>query len=1374
MRAGTRLLPLALLVSLTPALAAAPPRTPPTPSVGVTGMVQGPGGSPLEGARASLVPVPAFPALVRLALEGKVDPEPAATAATRADGTFRLEAPEPGMWKVVVQAPGLVPKEMALLPLLEESELPAVKLEKDAGLEIRVLGPDGAPAAGARVRTLQSRPFFGGDFQASWQTPVRAARTDARGIAVLPRAARERLTVLAGLDGHAYASRETTGGSAVVQLSGGNADRRQVRVLDAGGKKPVADAWVRIGPAEDGRWTVGKTSAEGLFDVPLGKGPRQPLAILADDGRVLETTVEKAKPDEKGPRVLVLPALEPVAGRVVSSVDGRPVAGALVWGEDPGALRRTGADGAYRIELSPGGSAGENQIGAAAPGFFPESGGVTGPPGRRQGPALALQPALSVAGVVVDEKGVPVGGVELRATPRLGDRFQMLSVGSGGTARTTPAGRFRVPRLAAGTAHDLRLSRAGFAPATAEIPPLEPGRPAADLRLVLRKGRTAFGRVVNGAEQAIAGARVSLKRDTGGDMRDRIRAMILGGGDEAAFEGVTGADGRFEIRDLPAGAWSLEAKASGYAPLTVPGLSVPEGAGQADLGTVVLPPGVAVEGYVVDPRGRPVEGAEVDSSEGLGPFARMGFARRQGEDKEPTAVSGADGYFRIEDRRAGETINLDVSRTGYAPASAPGVRVPPEEPVRIVMQPASAVEGRVVDGDGKAVAGARVLIIPAERRGGFQRLDDTTDESGAFRVEGVPPGAVDVRTLAAGYQSAHVSNLEVRAGQDLKGVEIVLTPGAAVEGRVLSPSGKPVAGARVEMADEGGRGFFWMQDSGTTDGDGRYRLEGIPPGSRSFQASHPDYRRTVRDLEVRSGENTLDLSLEGGVEVRGRVVDEGGAPVPGARISLREGGRSWDLPRDVSGADGSFTLTGVADGTYRLVGEKEGFARDEEGLAILVAGSSVGGLEVKLGRGGAVTGQLLGLDFTELSQVQVRSDGGGGGRTGTVRPDGSYRIENLASGKRRIVATLPGGTRQADGEVELEPGVSEARLDLDFGEGVTLTGRVLRNGEALAGAMVSLGGAAGGRWGETDHEGRFRFESLAEGSYDLAVMTFGGTRHEEKLELAGDRDLLIDLETVAVSGRVTDAADKSPVSGASVTLLPRETSGEGGRFFPIETTSDSRGAFRLLDVAEGAWKVRVTQEGYAPAEQEIQVEGAPVEGLELALQATEGVTLEVFLPNGQSPAQVRSAVLDGSGRVVSTGSHAVRENGRVRISSVAPGAWELVLEADGWAPVSLQVTAPGDAGRVVLATPGNLRVEVPALADGKVGATVRFTDGAGRVFHAVWGSEAQSDFTLQNGAREFQRIPVGSWNVTVTAADGRKWTGAATVAPGGKAVAKLE
>ena len=51
-----------------------------------------------------------------------------------------------------------------------------------------------------------------------------------------------------------------------------------------------------------------------------------------------------------------------------------------------------------------------------------------------------------------------------------------------------------------------------------------------------------------------------------------------------------------------------------------------------------------------------------------------------------------------------------------------------------------------------------------------------------------------------------------------------------------------------------------------------------------------------------------------------------------------------------------------------------------------------------------------------------------------------------------------------------------------------------------------------------------------------------------------------------------------------------------------DATTDSRGAFRLLEVGDGAWTVRAAREGYAPAEREVRVDGSAPESLELVIR----------------------------------------------------------------------------------------------------------------------------------------------------------------------------
>jgi hypothetical protein len=999
--------------------------------------------------------------------------------------------------------------------------------------------------------------------------------------------------------------------------------------------------------------------------------------------------------------------------------------------------------------------------------------------GERRAPTLALEPAQAVSGIVVDEQGRPVAGVEVKAELQPGSRPRsMAGWGTGGTALTSAAGAFRIPTLFAGLAHELKLTRRGYAPTRTSVPPIEPGRQAVPLRLVLRKGRTGTGRVVSQTDQPVAGATVVLEPEASGDIMIR---MSRARDDSSRFEATAGADGRFEIPDLPPGTFNLTARGPGYAPITVPGLVVPEGGGVnlgIDLGTIALVRGVALEGFVTGTDGKPVEGARVAVAEASNdPLSGL-----RGSDGPPAAVTGQDGFFRVEDRRAGETVNVDVQRAGYASGSAPGVLVPSQEPLRIVLKPTSAVEGRTIDPDGKPVAGAEILLNPTGPTSmgpGFVMFSTasmkqaTSGDDGAFRIEDVPPGSFELRAAAAGRQSVEMTNLEVLSGQDLKGVNVVLAAGAVIGGRVLA-SGRPVPGAQVELVEPetSMARMIIRASSARADGDGYYRLDGITPGERTFQAESKGFRKAVRELDARPGDNTLDFSLEAGVEIAGRVVDGSGSPVAAALIALREGYNSWELPNAVSGPDGAFTLAGVADGTYRISAEKEGFARSREGREVTVAGSSLSGVEIELATGGAIVGQLSGLDFTELAQVSVWVDDSF--HTGRVSPDGSYRIEQVEPGERRVVASVR-GARQTEGRVTLEAGEREARLDLEFKDGHLLTGRVLRNGEPSRSENVTLSGpGVAGRWSETDHEGRFRYEGLESGTYELEVMDRRGqTSHKESVELSGDRDLRIDLTTALIAGRTLDSSDRGPVSGARVVLLPPEGQ-ESKSFMSLEAVTDTNGEFRLPDVPEGNWRLRAMLAGYAPGEVSVQIDAnsAP-DDLEIRLQPTEGVTLEVVLPSGRPPDTVRTVVLDAAGRVSIAATYPVGENGRVRIASVAPGNWELLLEADGSAPVSLPVTSPGHGGRVVLPLPGGLDLKVPALAGTRVGAKVRLTDAGGKLFRTPWG-DARSAFDLDAGAYKFERLPPGAWKVDVTAADGRTWTGTATVVPGGTVPVTLE
>ena len=636
---------------------------------------------------------------------------------TDAAGGFRIEAPDAGMWKVRLEAKGFVPLESVFSPLTDETELPDARLLPDTGLKVTVTDPAGKPAAGARVRIVNGqRSFSPGP---SWSVPARLAVTGADGTASLPRAAEEGLTVKAAAAGFPVVERKAVRGATTsLRLAAGKVRALQVR--DAKGQG-VAGAAVLVGD-----WPAGRTSESGTIDLVLPDLGGVDLKLAAEDGRRLELRLKAVKAGDKGPAVARLPALDPLAGKVLSR-DGRPLAGAVAWlYDDLGTAVRSGGDGAFRLAATAGAQA---FVGVAAAGFFPGQADA----GSQRTINLALQPKLAATGIVVDEsgRGLPGAGINAVLAPGVMSRdFSLYR--SGGFARSGAGGRFRLANLGVGTPYSLRVSLPGFAPAVAELPPREAGAAAPpEVRIVLRVGRQAIGTVVDGGRAGVAGAKVTLRPQASGDLIRRL----MDTGDKDATAATTDARGRFTVAHLPAGTYDLLVEARGFAPLTVPGLALPEGQGTTDLGTVMLGAGAALEGRVVDPQGLPIEGAEVRIAKNAGRGVMFRPSMR-GDMGPPDAFTAADGSFRLADRSPGESLDLMVSHPSYGPGSAPGVAVPTEEPVRIVLQPNSRVSGRALGADGKGIGGAQVVLSEMTPRsfGGMTRLSAGNFKSAVTRT----------------------------------------------------------------------------------------------------------------------------------------------------------------------------------------------------------------------------------------------------------------------------------------------------------------------------------------------------------------------------------------------------------------------------------------------------------------------------------------------------------------------------------------------------------------------------------------------------------------------------------------------------------------
>src|SRR5262249_2481514 len=104
--------------------------------------------------------------------------------------------------------------------------------------------------------------------------------------------------------------------------------------------------------------------------------------------------------------------------------------------------------------------------------------------------------------------------------------------------------------------------------------------------------------------------------------------------------------------------------------------------------------------------------------------------------------------------------------------------------------------------------------------------------------------------------------------------------------------------------------------SAVTDGEGRFSFS-FPRGSYTIAASKTGYAR--RDVAQTSDDQPIEIRLQRGAVISGRVLDEWGDPVAGVNVTLEPSNGSRD-GRSIATATtddrGEYRLPGLSEGTF--------------------------------------------------------------------------------------------------------------------------------------------------------------------------------------------------------------------------------------------------------------------------------------------------------------------------------------------------------------------------------------------------------------------------------------------------------------------------
>lgn len=625
--------------------------------------------------------------------------------------------------------------------------------------------------------------------------------------------------------------------------------------------------------------------------------------------------------------------------------------------------------------------------------------------------------------------------------------------------------------------------------------PVAPARAAAQPPAAQRRPAPA---VAARADATTARLTVTMRwQDDGSPARGigisgRLRSA---GADSVRRAAVTDDHGVAVLDELPPGEWSVDGsfvdgalRESGPETAT---RSLELAAGDRREVEVTAMRESSVRGVVVDREGARVAGAMIWVSAN----ANWSSGWRAG-------VSAGDGSFEVP--LLGFHY-IGARCDGHVPSFTQDRQAQDGPHTSVVLQlrgPAARIDGRVRDGRGQPVAGARVRVghnggavsstgTPGVRAIAPNPEEHVTDDDGRFVATEIEPGEGPVWVWAPGFGLLR-ERYSLAAGETHVH-EYTLPDGAVVAGVVRDEDGTPIEKAVVRFGDEFRR---FPQARAVSDELGRYRLADLPawPGGTELTLLH-DGRTMSERVELQAGGTTeWNPVLPASRTIGGTVLGPDGEGLAGIRVGAVH--KAYQQPQRWHETDdaGRFELANVGDEprTVRV-------ARGETVLAdVHRVAPDTADLVVRLDATDLPTATLRGriVDWRGrgvAGLLSVRRDGSDANASMQLDEHGAFEHGPAPAGRYTLLAFLDEfGTLPLD-TVELAPH-QELQLDtvqLRVPGSATITaadaaGEVVQSGRVFVRTL--RGGQAGS--GRVEN-GRLHLASLQPGRYFAEVSISG-------------------------------------------------------------------------------------------------------------------------------------------------------------------------------------------------------------------------------------------------------------------------------------------
>ncbi len=506
------------------------------------------------------------------------------------------------------------------------------------------------------------------------------------------------------------------------------------------------------------------------------------------------------------------------------------------------------------------------------------------------------------------------------------------------------------------------------------------------------------------------------------------------------------------------------------------------------------------------------------------------------------------------------------------------------------------------------------LLTRAQERVSVKKAQ--TGELVVFGPLGV--GEYQLRVTASGYTPVVVP---VRIDPGETPLEVTMTRGTVISGRVIDEYGRPAGGVSVLVTPTG--------DSILADAEGRFVAPVPSPGLYELHAHHSDWGGG--DVQVTAPKEDVVLQLEPRAGAR-ITVSANGRRVEGASVTLFHTRGNFRSDR-TSGADGVVLMRGLPPDSYQLVASHPDYLASDRQPLVLRDGDLVK-LDAELKPGGSIKGQVVDTQGTPVGNVSV-SVAPRGAEPANTDTLGKFTISPLRPGVNYVLRVTAKGYEQQE-RVTSRPDLEPVKIVVK--RQPVFRGRVLGDGVPLKNFRVDEHEVASA-------DGRFELPLPA--TDDRVILSIEAPGYEPMMVDRPNAPELGDFDldrAPQVSGVVRD--ERGPVADAVVTCDTCEQS----------VLSAQDGRFTLGKPAFQREFSVVAKKGRRSATRTV-TDGA-LQGLELVLKPGVKLSGLAYLPNGLPAAGLEIAGVNvDRGETVSVVTNA---DGSYAMD-IAPGVYRFML-----------------------------------------------------------------------------------------------------------------